>query len=217
LFLDEIGDATPAVQKTLLRTLQEGMVRRIGDRTWRPVDVRIVAATNKPLDGEHLREDLRYRLAHHEIHLPPLRQRRDDILAIADEHCQATYKSPLPPLTTDGAEGLLLHQWPGNVRELTTEAERLGCRRTPGEMVTLELVRRRLRPERSNLEYEVNRISVGQSPEYTLMRPEEWQTEYDRHGGSYSAMARAIGCDRKTIRKYVQMHVVGRGPPKRER
>jgi transcriptional regulator with PAS, ATPase and Fis domain len=127
LFLDEIGELPPALQPRLLRVLEAFEVRRVGANTSRRVDVRIVAATNRPLarsvnDGT-FREDLYYRLAVVEIQLPPLRARRDDLVMLA-EHFFRRYagdKEPLPPALLSS---LMSRAWPGNVRELRNYIER---------------------------------------------------------------------------------------------
>jgi DNA-binding NtrC family response regulator len=125
LFLDEIADLSPALQVKLLRVLQEREVVRIGSRKTIPVDVRLVAATNVDL-GEavaagRFRLDLFYRLNVASIALAPLRDRRGDILPLA-EHFLRMYserlRMPLPRLLPDTQRALLAHAWPGNLREL---------------------------------------------------------------------------------------------------
>jgi DNA-binding NtrC family response regulator len=131
LLLDEIGEMPMQTQAKLLRILEDSKVRRLGGKTEFEVDVRVVAATNKvPEDavrGGHLREDLFYRLNVFQIHLPPLRERKDDIISIAEamlsdlnrkHDCRVTDISP------SVAEALQRHQWPGNVRELRNVLER---------------------------------------------------------------------------------------------
>ena len=127
LFLDEIGELPSSLQPRLLRVLEALEVRRVGGNTSRKVDVRVVAATNRPLaqsvnDGS-FREDLYYRLAVVEIVLPPLRARREDIALLA-EHFFRRYageKEPLPPAFLSS---LTSRAWPGNVRELRNYIER---------------------------------------------------------------------------------------------
>jgi DNA-binding NtrC family response regulator len=130
LFLDEIGDVGQAFQAKLLRVLQEGEVLRVGGHRPHLVDVRIVAATNRDLTAEvaagRFREDLYFRLNVIPVVLPPLRDRRDDVLPLADhfllEHARDTGRR----LTLDpsAAVRLTAHRWPGNVRELQNVLQR---------------------------------------------------------------------------------------------
>jgi two-component system, NtrC family, response regulator HydG len=131
LFLDEIGEVTPAVQVKLLRALQEHEVRRVGENRNRTVDVRIVAATNRNLEDEvkagHFRQDLYYRLRVIELAVPPLRERREDILPLARtllaSAAQRT-RSKATSFTPAAADQLQRYGWPGNVRELENALER---------------------------------------------------------------------------------------------
>ncbi len=125
LFLDEIGDLPLPMQVKLLRVLQERQVVRLGSRTAVPIDVRVIAATNVNLEeavaAGRFREDLYYRLQVATLQVPPLRERRGDIYALA-QHFLRTYGERLglqEPALTDEAVGLLVnHSWPGNIREL---------------------------------------------------------------------------------------------------
>ncbi|WP_375290218.1 sigma-54-dependent transcriptional regulator [Qipengyuania sp.] len=131
LFLDEIGDMPPEAQTRLLRALQSGRIRRIGGRNELAVDVRIVAATNRALEPMiaqgQFREDLFYRLNVIPIHLPPLRERREDIGALARHFLGQAVEEGLPARSiTDSAVDLLsARQWRGNVRELRNAILRL--------------------------------------------------------------------------------------------
>jgi len=131
LFLDEIGEMSLAAQTKLLRVLQEKKVERIGGRREIPVDVRIVAATNRDLRREmeagRFREDLFYRLNVIPIHLPPLRERREDILTLAElflAQFSAAMEKPLKRMTKEATQTLLRYPYPGNVRELKNALER---------------------------------------------------------------------------------------------
>lgn len=131
LFLDEIGDMPMQAQTRLLRALQSGTVRRVGGREEIRLDTRIVAATNKDLEPEiaagRFREDLYYRLNVVPIHMPPLRERPDDIEVLARHFLQHAANEGLPrrQLTRDAAELLSRQPWRGNVRELKNFAYRL--------------------------------------------------------------------------------------------
>lgn len=141
LFLDEIGEVGPGVQVKLLRALEERRISRLGGSGEVKVDVRLVAATNRDLAGEVLRgtfrADLYHRLNVFPITLPPLRERRDDIPALALHLlARASAKNGLPlPLLRPAALGaLVLVPWPGNVRELANHMERVAIL-APGERV----------------------------------------------------------------------------------
>ena len=131
LLLDEIGEVSPAMQVKLLRVLQEREIRRVGENTSRHVDVRVVAATNRDLThgvvGGAFRQDLYYRLKVVELHVPPLRDRRDDILPLARvllADAALRMKRKVSALVPHAADQLLRYGWPGNVRELENAMER---------------------------------------------------------------------------------------------
>ncbi len=128
LFLDEVADLSPGAQAKLLRAIQELSVERVGGNGARAVDIRIVVATNQRLrrlaDEGHFRTDLYYRLAGVELHVPPLRQRREDIISLA-EHFLARHDGLRRlALSESAADALRTHDWPGNVRELQRVVER---------------------------------------------------------------------------------------------
>jgi DNA-binding NtrC family response regulator len=131
LLLDEIGEVSPGMQVKLLRVLQEGEIRRVGESKSRPVNVRVLSATNRDLahgvaEGA-FRQDLYYRLKVVELHVPPLRDRRDDIMPLArvmlaDAALRMGRK--VTGLTPGAVDQLLRYEWPGNVRELENAMER---------------------------------------------------------------------------------------------
>ena len=130
-FLDEIGETTPATQVKLLRVLQEREVIPVGGTEAIPVDVRLVAATNRDLEeevrGGRFRTDLYYRLNVIAIHLPPLRVRRDDIQLLAEAFLRrmaAERKEEPKTLAPEALDAVLVYDWPGNVRELENALER---------------------------------------------------------------------------------------------
>jgi len=130
LFLDEIGEISPGMQVKILRVLQEREIRRIGESKSRPVDFRILSATNRTLTDEvaagRFRQDLYYRLRVIELKLPPLREREEDILPLARtilaESTQRTSQG-ITSFTPEAAKQLLNYHWPGNVRELQNVIE----------------------------------------------------------------------------------------------
>ena len=144
LFLDEIGEVGPDFQGKLLRVLQEREVQRVGGDSTRPVDVRVLAATNRDLRAEveagRFREDLYFRLAVIPIHIPPLRERVDDVLPLARavvERLNREERRGLQGWTPEVEAWLLEHPWPGNVRELENTLER-GVVLARGDRIQLE-------------------------------------------------------------------------------
>ncbi|MGH8390720.1 MAG: sigma 54-interacting transcriptional regulator, partial [Pseudomonas sp.] len=131
LFLDEIGDFPLTLQPKLLRFIQDKEYERVGDPVTRRADVRILAATNLNLedmvrDGR-FREDLLYRLNVITLHLPPLRERSEDILTLADRFLARfvkEYARPARGFSDEAREALLNYRWPGNIRELRNVVER---------------------------------------------------------------------------------------------
>jgi len=131
LLLDEVGEVSPGMQVKLLRALQEREVRRVGENRSRSVDVRVLAATNRDLAhrvaGGAFRQDLYYRLKVVELHVPALRERRDDILPLARvllADAALRMKRKISGLAPEAADQLLRYEWPGNVRELENTMER---------------------------------------------------------------------------------------------
>jgi two-component system NtrC family response regulator len=128
LFLDEVADLSAVAQAKLLRVLQDLFVERVGGHESRAVDTRVIAATNRSLhtqvkDGL-FRADLFYRLAGVEIHVPPLRARREDVPLLAEHILERHRSTRLLTLSPNGMEALVAHDWPGNVRQLERVIER---------------------------------------------------------------------------------------------
>jgi transcriptional regulator with PAS, ATPase and Fis domain len=131
LLLDEIGDVSPGMQVKLLRVLQEREIRRVGENKSRPVDVRVMAATNRELAADiaegGFRKDLYYRLNVVQLHVPSLRDRREDILPLARvllAEAAVRCKRAVTGISPRAADQLLRYAWPGNVRELENAMER---------------------------------------------------------------------------------------------
>ncbi|MEO0965074.1 MAG: sigma-54 dependent transcriptional regulator [Planctomycetota bacterium] len=132
LFLDEIGDMPTAMQAKLLRVLESGEVVRLGSNTPKHVDVRLVAATHHDLDAlvaeGTFREDLFYRLAVVRLHLPPLRDRREDIPLLVDhfvKHFAKQMHKPAPRVSDEVQQALMQQPWPGNIRQLRNAVQNL--------------------------------------------------------------------------------------------
>ena len=131
LLLDEIGEMPSAMQTKLLRVLEDSKVRRLGGSVEMPVDVRVLAATNRPLgeslERKYIREDLYYRLNVFHIHLPPLRKRKEDIPALAESILRDVNRKNdcrITELHRDSLQYLASYHWPGNIRELRNVLER---------------------------------------------------------------------------------------------
>ncbi len=178
LFLDEIGEVPLAMQAKLLRVLQEQEIERVGDTRTRKVSVRIVAATNRDLkqevDAGRFRQDLFYRLSVFPIEIPPLRERRDDIVPLATHFVQQTSRRmnrSAPRLTSASLNHLGRHDWPGNVRELQNAVERAVILAQGGPL-KFELSE----PKRSPLEHRDERST----PSGSLMTRDELKLQ-ERH------------------------------------
>ena len=143
LFLDEIGDTSPLLQLKLLRVLQEGEVRRVGDEKGTKVNVRLITATNRDVKNllatGAMREDFYYRIRVFEITMPPLRERREDIPLLVrhfiTEGCK-THRHPITDIAKDAMQHMMNYAWPGNVRELRNAVEHAFVT-VSGDMLTL--------------------------------------------------------------------------------
>jgi two-component system response regulator HupR/HoxA len=152
IFLDEVGEMSPAMQIRLLRVLQEGEIRRVGSSTPRTVNVRVLAATNSDLELDlatgRFRKDLYYRLNVFPIRLPPLRDRREDIPALA-EHFLRVYRErarrAVPAVSPEAMRCFCAYPFPGNVRELENEVERAVALADPGQPIGPEHLSVRVR------------------------------------------------------------------------
>jgi NtrC-family two-component system response regulator AlgB len=131
LFLDEVAEIAPTLQAKLLRFLQDKQFERVGETATRRADVRVVSATNRDLEADvaagRFREDLLYRLNVIEVTVPPLRERREDVVALARHFVGFFARQagrPVPEISSAAEEALLRYEWPGNVRELRNAMER---------------------------------------------------------------------------------------------
>jgi DNA-binding NtrC family response regulator len=204
LLLDEIGEVPPAMQVKLLRALQERQIRRVGENRSRPVSARVIAATNRDLAKEiraaRFREDLYYRLRVVEIEIPPLRERREDILPLARLFVTAAAGRTgrkVSGFTPGAAHQLLRYGWPGNVRELENAIERA------------VVLTRRSRIDVEDLPAEVG-LAVPEAIVATDVRPlAEVEREYIRSvlravGGNRSQAARKLGIGEATLYRKIK-------------
>jgi DNA-binding NtrC family response regulator len=212
LFLDEIGEMPPAAQVSLLRILEEGVVHRIGSERGVPVDVRVVAATHRPLEDRVeaglFREDLLFRLNVLPVQLPPLRERRRDIALLA-QHFLANsvrdmgWECPPPRLTPEALQRLEAHHWPGNVRELRNFTARLAVRLPP---CLHEIGPRLLEPLLPGKEH--GRGAAAQDgvfiPKGTTLAEAEWlliDAALKESGFNRSKAAKRLGIGERTLRR----------------
>ena len=203
LFLDEIANLSMAQQAKLLRVLQEGEFERVGSSRSRRVDVRIIAATNADVRAEvaagRFREDLFFRLNTVEIHLPPLRERRDDIPLLAGHFLtqfSARYRRPVTGFSPDGMRALFAYSWPGNVRELAHAIERATLLAEGGSVTAADL---NFRP------------ATDAAPKLDEMSLEEVERALitkalARHEGNVSLAAQALGLSRSALYRRLQRH-----------
>jgi len=212
LFLDEVGETSVALQAKLLRALQEREVRPVGGTRARRVDVRMIAATNRDLAGEiargRFRADLYWRLAVFPIRVPPLRERREDVLALAGhflaEHGARERKAGCR-LSREAEQLLLVHLWPGNVRELENEMLRALALSEPFETIPAERLSERLG---ELLEPMPNAVHDGEPLRDTLARFEAWclRRALDRNAGRRAETARNLGLTREGLYKKMKRH-----------
>jgi uncharacterized protein (TIGR02266 family) len=205
VFLDEVGEMTASMQGKLLRVLANGEIRRVGSTKVTHVDVRVVCATHRDLEAmvkaETFRQDLFYRLRTFVIPLPPLRERRADIAAMAlhflDIYAER-HKHPVPGFTPEAISVLESHGWPGNVRELEHAIEHMLILAPEGKKIDAPLVRDTLgiaasatgEPKERGLDEVLNDY------ERQLI-----QAELERAGGVLAKAARTLGVDRTTLSK----------------
>ena len=203
LLLDEINRLAPELQSKLLRALEDKTTRRLGATQSRRVDVRIIAATNGDLTTEvrdgQFREDLFYRLNVISLHLPPLRERGEDVLLLAEAFLtrfSTQYRLPQPPLSADARRALLAHAWPGNVRELRNAMERGLLLSPPG---TLQLDELRTSPALTQpaggLPFPARLDDVVRAAARTML---------EATGGNRSEAARRLGISRSRLQRLLE-------------
>ena len=215
LFLDEIGDMPTSIQVKLLRVLQESEVRRLGETHSRRVDFRLVAATNRDLsrdiEEQRFRQDLYYRLNVVTINLPPLRERPEDLLPLAEHFLRQQAQRMNRPglfLTSEAKTCLLAHSWPGNVRELENAVER-SCALASGENITPE----HLVPAATTA---LIGSGGGETLKDLLLRAERASIEASlrRTAGNVSRAAGALGVSRQHLHNRIRkLGIQGAGRP----
>jgi len=197
LFIDEIGEMAAALQAKLLRVLEDGHFRRVGSTAEMRADVRVVAATNRRLEEEikaaRFREDLYYRLNVIAIHLPPLRERREDIPELVEHFLTTRQVGPVRYRVDPGAlEALVRYDWPGNVRELANVLERAQILAEDHVITEDDL------PE-NLLSYEPGAGDEGDTQELHQMQRKHVQAVLKEARGNKVQAARALGISRRAL------------------
>jgi two-component system NtrC family response regulator len=213
IFLDEIGEMRPELQVKILRSLEERTVERVGDNRPIPVDVRVLAATNKDLtkaiQAGEFREDLYYRLNVVPLSIPPLRERREDIRALT-QHFLKSLGAPLRlTIAPDAFRALETYEWPGNVRELENALERsLIFHR--GDVITLSDLPETIRSPktRESAALAVSLPEAGLSLE--VVEKELILRALQKHDWNQSRAARYLGITRHTLLYRMDKHGIAR-------
>jgi len=217
VFLDEVGELTPRAQAALLRVLEERVVTRVGGSTEIPVDVRVLAATNRPLEErvrmKKFRADLYYRLNVVEIALPPLRNRPEDILPLFRHFARLfaqKYGGPVRTLSPKAEERLMTYPWPGNVRELRNAIERAYIV-SPGPTIGLEDLPKALRDQGTDRLFPgipLQRLPFREAKEKVI---DHFERVYltktlTRVNGNISRAARRTGLQRQALQRLLRKH-----------
>ena len=223
LFMDEIGNMSVTMQVKLYRVLQEGKVRPIGSTEETDIDVRVIAATNKDLEKEiaegRFREDLFYRLSVIPIHLPPLRERRDDIPLLAREFLERFAKSMnknIVGIEPEAMRRMEVYDWPGNVRELENTIERAIALES-GDRITVDAL-----PDRVRAHFQASVAGPGSNGNGPMLPPEGLNLEQyiqqtersyllaalERSGGVRTQAADMLKMSYRSFRHYAKKYGV---------
>ncbi|HKY33332.1 MAG TPA: sigma-54 dependent transcriptional regulator [Candidatus Polarisedimenticolia bacterium] len=204
LFLDEIANISPAQQARLLRVLETGELERVGSSRTRRVDVRVLSATNADLAEEvaagRFRQDLLFRLNTIEIRVPPLRERRQDLPALAShflaQHARR-YRKRVSAFEPPALQALMDHPWPGNVRELDHAIERAVLMAQSETVRSADLA---LRPGRDGASPRLEEMSLEEVEAFLIRKA------LAKFGGNVSQAAQALGLSRSALYRRLQRH-----------
>ena len=216
LFLDEIGDLPAMVQPKLLRVLQEGQGRRLGGEGLRRYDFRIVCATNRDLkamvSAGAFREDLYYRLFSVEVKLPPLRQRGEDIMALAHGFLETTCRR-FGKRVTGFSEGLVdlleAYRWPGNVRQLRNEVERLVVFTPDGEQAQVASCSADLQEVAGRPRVTRPGLAVSLPDQVRCLEKDMILEALEKSGGNKERAAQELGISRQGLYKKIARYRIG--------
>jgi len=206
LFLDEIGEMPIQLQSKLLGVLEDKKVRPIGGEVSLPVDVRVLAATGKNIEqelGKTFRADLFYRLSVMQIHMPPLRSRREDIPVLCEHFIQQIAPGSTIELEDGELDRLMAHDWPGNVRELNNVLERAmiiqkGPLITPSRML--------LKGSVSDIPPPADAMKTDSIPTLEEMEKQHIRKALDVLSGNYTRTAKALGIALSTLKRKVKKY-----------
>jgi two-component system response regulator PilR (NtrC family) len=220
IFLDEIGETTPAMQIKLLRVLQERVIRRVGGTEEIPVEVRVITATNQDLEKmvreKTFREDLFYRINVIPIRMPALREKPEDIPALAEhflEKYRASMGKSLDGISEEAMERLEAYHWPGNVRELENVIER-AVALEPGHIIQAESLPRELRSGhggRGELDVVLRDSGIDLESHLEDLRRRYMAEAMDRAHGVQTRAAEILGMTFRSFRYFAKKYGLTRG------
>jgi DNA-binding NtrC family response regulator len=224
VFFDEIGDIDLALQPKLLRVLQRGEIRRVGDTKMVEISLRVVAATNRPLSdwvqGGKFRADLFYRLNVIPIHLPPLAERTEDIPLLIQHFlakASGELDTDLKRISTEAVEVMMGYSWPGNIRELENEVARLVAL-CPEDEITVEDLSPKLATTEAEPRLLVSNQSMSEQSYKKAKRlfMDTFQYHYvkaqlKKHSGNISRASSASGMERRTFQRLMKKFMLNRG------
>jgi DNA-binding NtrC family response regulator len=211
-FLDEVGEMSPKTQVKLLRAIQEREITPVGSTETESIDVRILAATNRDMEEEvrkgDFRTDLYYRLNVIALHLPPLRDRKDDIPLLADYFLERMGEDAPKVLSEEAMEALMAHSWPGNVRELENALERAAILCGKKGTIGVEHL-----PQRVVEEPTPRLVSDEPPPNPPMEVIERAYIEWvlNAEGGNKSRAAEILGIDPSTLYRKIAKYGIGEG------
>lgn len=213
LFLDEIGDMNVLLQAKLLRVLQEKKIRRVGENQSRPIDVRIISATHKDLSKEvqegRFREDLFFRLKVIPIFIPPLRERKEDVLPLAEfflKKFSALEEMHIEGFSKNAIEWMLQNKWKGNVRELENTIERavVLCKGKVIEVEDLQELEAGLNPHAGGDEFSSLAFRKDEKMTMDMLVKKYIQFTLEKNNGAKDKTAKELDIDRKTLYRKLQ-------------
>lgn len=214
ILLDEIGDASPQFQSSLLRVLQEGEYQRVGETGARNVDVRIIASTNRDLEADVrnglFREDLYYRLRVLQVEMPPLRRHIEDVPLLCEhilERVCTDQKKAVPGFTVRAMRALMEHGWPGNVRELENEIRRAVALVEEGKEISVDLFSAKI-----GLPQEMNEGERGYFKARVAALEKQMIVEaLEECRGNITSTARSLGLSRNGLQKMMTRYGLREG------
>ncbi|MGE5621078.1 MAG: sigma-54 interaction domain-containing protein [archaeon] len=204
IFLDEVAEMPVQMQIQLLRVIQEGTFERVGESTTRHADVRIISATNlnirKAIEQGQFREDLFYRLNVVPIKVPPLRERKEDIMFLVKHFLNKftlNYKKEITDINDEALDGCLNYDWPGNVRELENAIEFAFIRTQAGYPVSACKLPPSVREKKNN-------CPSSKKPKLSQMSHAEFIALLEKHHWSRTKLAESLGVNRTTVWRHLK-------------